>query len=262
MVSVLVCDDQELVRDALRVVLSEDDEIEIRLAASGVSDAVTALDTDGVDVAVIDVRLPEESGLSIADWIRDHRPSTKVVLISVRVTDELLVESASLGVAAVVDKSIGVVELSRIVREVSAGRNFLTRDVVRAAQSRLETRGFARLANLGDVDREIMRLIAPRSVRSRDRIEGLPQPADGPEPGEPAAHAPRTREPHAVGAHGGRVRRLESPFQPLSRTVSLSMKSSSSASDVARLSERSSSIRDASRPSSLNPKRPRVPANR
>jgi two-component system response regulator DevR len=141
-------------------VLSEDDEIEIRLAASGVSDAVTALDTDGVDVAVIDVRLPEESGLSIADWIRDHRPSTKVVLISVRVTDELLVESASLGVAAVVDKSIGVVELSRIVREVSAGRNFLTRDVVRAAQSRLETRGFARLANLGDVDREIMRLIA------------------------------------------------------------------------------------------------------
>ncbi|MEY3092213.1 MAG: response regulator transcription factor [Ilumatobacteraceae bacterium] len=160
MVSVLVCDDQELVRDALRVVLSEDDEIEIRLAASGVSDAVTALDTDGVDVAVIDVRLPEESGLSIADWIRDHRPSTKVVLISVRVTDELLVESASLGVAAVVDKSIGVVELSRIVREVSAGRNFLTRDVVRAAQSRLETRGFARLANLGDVDREIMRLIA------------------------------------------------------------------------------------------------------
>ena len=160
MVSVLVCDDQELVRDALRVVLSEDDQIEIRRAASGVSDAVSALDADGVDVAVIDVRLPDESGLSIADWIRDHRPSTKVVLISVRVSDELLVEAASLGVAAVVDKSIGVFELSRIVREVSAGRNFLTRDVVRAAQSQLETRGFARLSNLGEVDREIMGLIA------------------------------------------------------------------------------------------------------
>ncbi|MBU3688674.1 MAG: hypothetical protein B7C54_03915 [Acidimicrobiales bacterium mtb01] len=160
MVSVLVCDDQELVRDALRVVLSEDEQIEIRQAASGVSDAVLALDADGVDVAVIDVRLPEESGLSIADWIRDHRPSTKVVLISVRVSDELLVEAAALGVAAVVDKSAGVFELSRIVREVSAGRNFLTRDVVRAAQSRLEARGFARLANLGDVDRDIMGLIA------------------------------------------------------------------------------------------------------
>lgn len=160
MVSVLVCDDQELVRDALRVVLSEDDQIEIRRAASGVSDAVSALDADGVDVAVIDVRLPDESGLSIADWIRDNRPSTKVVLISVRVSDELLVEAASLGVVAVVDKSIGVFELSRIVREVSAGRNFLTRDVVRAAQSRLETRGFARLSNLGEVDREIMGLIA------------------------------------------------------------------------------------------------------
>lgn len=160
MVSVLVCDDQELVRDALRVVLSEDDQIEVRDAASGVSDAVSALDADGVDVAVIDVRLTEESGLSLADWIRDHRPSTKIILISVRVTDELLVEAATLGVAAVVDKSVGVVELSRIVREVSAGRNLLTRDVVRAAQSRLETRGFARLANLGDVDRDIMGLIA------------------------------------------------------------------------------------------------------
>ena len=160
MVSVLVCDDQELVRDALRVVLSEDDQIEVREAASGVSDAVSALDADGVDVAVIDVRLTEESGLSLADWIRDHRPSTKIILISVRVTDELLVEAATLGVAAVVDKSVGVVELSRIVREVSAGRNLLTRDVVRVAQSRLETRGFARLANLGDVDRDIMGLIA------------------------------------------------------------------------------------------------------
>lgn len=160
MVSVLVCDDQELVRDALRVVLSNDDHIEVRQSASSVSDAVTALDADGVDVAVIDVRLSEESGLSLADWIRDHRPSTKIVLISVRVTDELLVEAAALGAAAVVDKSVGVVELSRVVREVSAGRNFLTRDVVRAAQSRLETRGFARLANLGDVDRDIMGLIA------------------------------------------------------------------------------------------------------
>lgn len=160
MVSVLVCDDQELVRDALRVVLSEDDHIEVRQSASSVSDAVTALDADGVDVAVIDVRLTEESGLSLADWIRDHRPSTKIVLISVRVTDELLVEAAALGAAAVVDKSVGVVELSRVVREVSAGRNFLTRDVVRAAQSRLEARGFARLANLGDVDRDIMGLIA------------------------------------------------------------------------------------------------------
>lgn len=160
MVSVLVCDDQELVRDALRVVLSEDDQIEVREAASGVSDAVSALDADGVDVAVIDVRLAEESGLFLADWIRDHRPSTKIILISVRVTDELFVEAAALGVAAVVDKSVGVVELSRIVREVSAGRNLLTRDVARAAQSRLETRGFARLANLGDVDRDIMSLIA------------------------------------------------------------------------------------------------------
>lgn len=160
MVSVLVCDDQELVRDALRVVLSEDDQIEVREAASGVSDAVSALDADGVDVAVIDVRLAEESGLILADWIRDHRPSTKIILISVRVTDELFVEAAALGVAAVVDKSVGVVELSRIVREVSAGRNLLTRDVARAAQSRLETRGFARLANLGDVDRDIMSLIA------------------------------------------------------------------------------------------------------
>ena len=160
MVSVLVCDDQELVRDALRAVLSEDDQIEVREAASGVSDAVSALDADGVDVAVIDVRLAEESGLILADWIRDHRPSTKIILISVRVTDELFVEAAALGVAAVVDKSVGVVELSRIVREVSAGRNLLTRDVARAAQSRLETRGFARLANLGDVDRDIMSLIA------------------------------------------------------------------------------------------------------
>ena len=158
-VSVLVCDDQELVRAALRIGLEGDGAIDVRDSVAGVSDAVTALDAGGVDVAVVDVRLPEESGLTVADWIRDHRPSTKVVLISVKVTDELLVEAAALGVAAVVEKSVGAFELSRIIREVSSGRNFLTRDVVRDAQSRLESIGFARLANLGEVDREIMTLI-------------------------------------------------------------------------------------------------------
>ena len=158
-VSVLVCDDQELVRDALRIAFEGDGAIDVRDSVAGVSDAVTALDAGGVDVAVVDVRLPEESGLTVADWIRDHRPSTKVVLISVKVTDELLVEAAALGVAAVVEKSVGAFELSRIIREVSSGRNFLTRDVVRDAQSRLESIGFARLANLGEVDREIMTLI-------------------------------------------------------------------------------------------------------
>lgn len=159
MVSVLVCDDQELVRDALRIALSSDGSIDVRDSVAGVTDAVAVLDGEGVDVAVVDVRLAEESGLSVADWIRDHRPSTKVVLISGRLTDELVVEAALLGAMAVVDKSIGTVDVARVVREVASGRNFLTRDVVKAAQTRLETRGFGRLASLGEVDREIMSLI-------------------------------------------------------------------------------------------------------
>lgn len=159
MVSVLVCDDQQLVRDALVTIFENDGDFDVRGSVADFGSAVSLLSSNDVEVAVIDVRLEGESGLDIVHWIRDNRPETKIVLLTNYLTDELTVEAHALGVSAVLDKNVRPTDLARAVRDVAAGRWPGISDAVRDAQSRLQQRGLLQMQNLGQVDREIMSLI-------------------------------------------------------------------------------------------------------
>lgn len=159
MVSVMVCDDQQLARDALVAVFENDGDFSVEGSVADFREAVSLLTSKDVDVAVIDVRLGSESGLDIVHWIRDNRPDTKIVLLTNYSTDELTVEALAIGVSAVLDKGIRSSELARVVRDVAAGRWHALADSVREAQARLQQKGLLQMQNLGEVDREIMSLI-------------------------------------------------------------------------------------------------------
>lgn len=167
MVSVLVCDDQQLVRDALVAIFEQDGDIRVEGSVADFGSAVSLLSSRDVEVAVIDVRLNGESGLDVVHWIREHRPETKIVLLTNFRTDELVLEASSLGVAAILDKSVRPADIARTVRDVVAGRHPGLGDAVRESQTRLQQRGMLQLQTLGQVDREIMSLIG-QGMTDRD----------------------------------------------------------------------------------------------
>lgn len=167
MVSVLVCDDQQLVRDALVSIFDQDGDFRVEGSVGDFGGAVSMLSSKNVEVAMIDVRLEGESGLDIVHWIREHKPETKIVLLTNYRTDELILEAGALGVSAVLDKSIRPLDLARMVRDVVAGRNLGLGEAVREAQARLQQRGLLQMQNLGQVDREIMSLIG-RGMTDRE----------------------------------------------------------------------------------------------
>lgn len=167
MVSVLVCDDHQLVRDALVTIFENDGDLHVEGSVADFGGAVSLLSSKNVEVAVIDVRLDGESGLDIVHWIRDNRPDTRIVLLTNFPTDELTLEASSLGVSAVLDKSTRPTDLARVVRDVAAGRWHSMPEAVREAQSRLQQRGLLQMQNLGQVDREIMSLIG-QGMTDRD----------------------------------------------------------------------------------------------
>ena len=167
MVGILICDDHQLIREAMRSVLENEPEMSIVGLVPDANAAISVLENGDVSVAVVDVRLGLEDGLDLVRWIQGNRPEMKVVLLTSFVTDELVVEAADLGVVAVVDKTSGIDELMRVVRDVVSGRRFVTGETVRAARRRMEDRGMAQLLQLGDVDREIMSLIG-RGMTDRE----------------------------------------------------------------------------------------------
>jgi two-component system response regulator DevR len=167
MVSVLVCDDHQLVRDALTTIFEHDGEFEVEGSVADFGSAVSILSSKDVQVAVVDVRLGDENGLDVVHWIRDHRPDTKIVLLTNFSSDELVLEASSLGVSAVVDKAVRPNELARVVREVAANRWSGMIDAVRESQGRLQQKGILQMQKLGQVDREIMSLIG-KGMTDRD----------------------------------------------------------------------------------------------
>lgn len=159
MINTLICDDHAMVREALPLVLSQDEDIKIVGTTKGFSDSAELMGHEHVDVALIDVRLADESGLALASWIRQTQPDCRVVLLTGRMSDEVLVEACRIGAFDVVQKNASGTDLIGRVRTAANGRRMLDDSVMRAAQKRLEDNGVAALRRLGETDRQILRFI-------------------------------------------------------------------------------------------------------
>lgn len=159
---VLICDDHDMVRDALSRVLNDVPDIEVVMTTSSVDGTVSYFDThaDTVDVAVIDVRLHDGVGHDITRWIKNHLPVVKIVLLTSFMDDELLVEAYTSNADAIVLKGSPTSELVEAIRDAHAGIRRIDGVAAREASRRLAQTSHHKLLLLDHVDREIAQLIA------------------------------------------------------------------------------------------------------
>jgi two-component system, NarL family, response regulator DevR len=160
--SVLICDDHDMVRDALSRVLNDVEDIEVLTTSSSVDDTVAYFDShpDTIDVAVVDVRLDDGLGHDITRWIKNNLPTVKVVLLTSFMDDELLVEAYTSNADAIVLKGSPTSELVEAIRDVHAGIRRIDGVAAREASRRLSQTSHHKLLLLDPVDREIAQLIA------------------------------------------------------------------------------------------------------
>jgi DNA-binding NarL/FixJ family response regulator len=139
-IRLLLCDDHDMVRDALGRVLSEEADIEVVASARSVDACLKHLaQNEGkIDVAVIDVRLTDGLGHDITRWIRANQASTRVVLLTSFLEDDLLVEAYSSGADALVLKGAPTRDLTEAIRDVHAGLRLIDAAAARAASQRLQ----------------------------------------------------------------------------------------------------------------------------
>ena len=78
----LVAEDQSMLRDALCQLLMLEDDVEEVHAASDGQEAITLLEKEKVDVAILDIEMPVKTGLDVLEWIRANQRETKVVIVT------------------------------------------------------------------------------------------------------------------------------------------------------------------------------------
>ncbi|MET7604699.1 response regulator transcription factor [Streptomyces avermitilis] len=162
-ITVFLLDDHEVVRRGVHDLLSGEDDIEVVGEAGTAADALVRIPATQPDVAVLDVRLPDGSGVEVCREIRSQNNAVKCLMLTSYADDEALFEAIMAGASGYVLKAIRGSELLAAVRDVAAGKSLLDPVATARVLERLREGGAPkeddRLAHLTEQERRILDLI-------------------------------------------------------------------------------------------------------
>lgn len=158
MTRILICDDHEVVREGLRGLLGRQAGMTVVGEAANVAEAVEAAARSRPDVVIMDVRLPDGSGVEACRTIREARPETKVIMLTSYADDEALFASIIAGASGYLLKQTRGQAVVDAVTAVAAGRSLLDPEVTgkvleRVRQSRGEDPA---IASLTEQERKVL----------------------------------------------------------------------------------------------------------
>lgn len=115
-------DDSELVRLGLRTLLELNREhIEIVAEAASVAEAIVRIPPASPDLVLLDMRLPDGTGVDVCRRLRAILPATRVLFLTSSVDDDLVADSIRAGASGYLLKEINGQELVRSIRAVASG---------------------------------------------------------------------------------------------------------------------------------------------
>lgn len=163
-IKVFLLDDHEVVRRGVHELLSVEEDIVIVGEAGTAADALVRIPATRPDVAVLDVRLPDGSGVEVCREVRSQDEDVKCLMLTSFADDEALFDAIMAGASGYVLKAIRGNELLSAVRDVAAGKSLLDPIATARVLERLRDggrtgRGDDRLANLTEQERKILDLI-------------------------------------------------------------------------------------------------------
>jgi len=166
-ISVLLADDQHLVRAGFRSLLRRDRDIAVVGEASTGDEAVRAARELTPDVILMDILMPGLDGIAATREILASLPETRVVILTTFETDEYVFAALAAGASGFLTKEIAPEGLREAVRVVARGDALLSPSVTRRVVGEFANRpvpavasGGDRLAVLTEREREVVRLVA------------------------------------------------------------------------------------------------------
>jgi DNA-binding NarL/FixJ family response regulator len=167
MISVLIADDQALVRGGLRMIVEAQQDMQVVGEAGNGTEAVATAQRLEPDVLLMDIRMPELDGITATQHLIERGPAkTRVLMLTTFDEDQLVYEAMRAGASGFLLKSAPPARLVEAIRIISAGEALLApsitrrlvEDFVRRPPPGAQT--LAELVELTDREREVLALIA------------------------------------------------------------------------------------------------------
>lgn len=159
-IKVLLVDDHAVVRNGVRLMLSTATDIEVVAEAETARDALNLAHAQRFDVALIDIALPDRSGLDLLKSLRTQHPALAVLILSIYSEEVYALRAIRLGASGYLTKSTPAKTLIAAVRKAHAGGRYVSPELAERLAQHLGSTGTASHEALSDRELEVLKLIA------------------------------------------------------------------------------------------------------
>lgn len=166
MIRVLIADDDALVRSGIRTILSSAEDIEVVAEAANGHEAVREAQSRRIDVALLDIRMPEMDGLAAAKAIHHLVPAVRIAILTTFGEEDYITTALADGATGFLLKDSAATELINAVRVLASGEAYLSPAVTRRVVARFkqadttrERQAKAKVNTLSDRERDVLALL-------------------------------------------------------------------------------------------------------
>lgn len=126
LIEVFIADDHAIVREGLKQILADTGDIVVAGEAENGLDAIRLARATPCQVMLLDISLPDRSGIDVLKQIRKERPELAVLMLSMHREDQYAIRSLKAGAAGYLNKQSAPRELVTAIRQVAGGLKYIS----------------------------------------------------------------------------------------------------------------------------------------
>jgi two-component system, NarL family, invasion response regulator UvrY len=158
-IKVIITDDHAILRDGLKQILSETDDIQVVAEADNATEAIMLARKKPADVMLLDISLPDRNGVEALKILKKEHPALAVLMLSMHREDQYAIRSLKAGASGYLTKQGAAAELVQAIRTVAKGKKYLSATVAES------------LANhLGDDEKPLHEALSDREFQTLSMI--------------------------------------------------------------------------------------------
>src|SRR5699024_6631241 len=128
-IKIMIADDQELIRESLKIVLSANPDMEVIDTVANGREVIRSVRKEKPDVILMDIRMPEMNGVLCTQIIKENYPQIKIIILTTFDDDEFVYNALKFGASGYILKGISMTGLVSAIRTVYDGKAMINPDI-------------------------------------------------------------------------------------------------------------------------------------